>query len=133
MNRDTAPTDWNAPAMQSRIARRYAAERRFKALGLGAVLLSGLFLAFLLFVMVGNGARGFTYTHVAVPIDFKATPLTVDASRLDDPDDDQVIANAGLSALVAFAADEALGEGGSDVISENAWKDRKSTRLNSSH
>jgi len=123
MNRDTAPTDWNAPAMQSRIARRYAAERRFKALGLGAVLLSGLFLAFLLFVMVGNGARGFTYTHVAVPIDFKATPLTVDASRLDDPDADQVIANAGLSDIVAFAAGEALGEGGSDVISENAWKE----------
>src|SRR3546814_5366361 len=73
--------------------------------------------------MVGNGARGFTYTHVAVPIDFKATPLTVDASRLDDPDADQVIANAGLSDIVAFAADEALGEGGSDVISENAWKE----------
>src|SRR3546814_6427386 len=43
------------PAMQTRIARRYAAERRFKALGLGAILLSGAFLAFLLFVMVGGG------------------------------------------------------------------------------
>jgi len=112
--------------MQSRIARRYAAERRFKALGLGAVLLSGLFLAFLLFVMVGNGARGFTYTHVAVPIDFEATPLTIDASRLDDPDADQLIANAGLSDIVAFAADEALGDGGSALISENAWKEVRS-------
>ena len=89
--------------MQKRIAGRYAAERRFKAMGLGAVLLSGFFLAFLLFVMVGNGARGFTYTHVAVPIDFKAMPLTVDKARLSDADADQVIANAGLADIVAFA------------------------------
>ena len=123
MNRDTAPTDWKGTAMQTRIASRYAAERRFKLFGLGAVLLSGAFLAFLLFVMVGNGARGFTYTHVAVPIDFKAMPLTIDRQRLSDPDADQVIANAGLADIVAFAADEALGADGSKLISENAWKE----------
>ena len=109
--------------MQGRIARRYAAERRFRLLGLGAVLLSGLFLAFLLFTMVGNGLRGFTYTNVEVPVDFKAMPLTVDASRLSDADADQVIAGAGLADIVAFAADEALGDGGSAMISENAWKE----------
>src|SRR3546814_19372954 len=81
MNRETAPTDWKGAVMQKRIAGRYAAERRFKLFGLGAVLLSGAFLAFLLFVMVGNGARGFTYTSVAVPIDFKATPLTRSEER----------------------------------------------------
>jgi phosphate transport system permease protein len=95
-------------------------------MGLGAVLLSGAFLAFLLFVMIGNGLRGFTYTHVAVPVDFAATPLTIDASRLDDPDADQLIASAGLSDIVAFAADEALGDGGSGLISENAWKEVRS-------
>lgn len=126
MNRETAPTDWKAAAMQKRIAGRYAAERRFKAVGLGAVLLSGAFLAFLLFVMVGNGARGFTYTNVAVPIDFQSTPLTVDKARLDDADADQVIANAGLADIVAFAADEALGDGGAELISENAWKEVRS-------
>src|SRR3546814_4941034 len=73
--------------------------------------------------MVGNGARGFTYTHVAVPIDFQAMPLTIEAARLDDPDADQAIANAGLADIVAFAADEALGDGGSALISENAWKE----------
>ncbi|MCW5646878.1 MAG: phosphate ABC transporter permease PstA [Sphingopyxis sp.] len=126
MNRETAPTDWKAAAMQKRIAGRYAAERRFKAVGLGAVLLSGAFLAFLLFVMVGNGARGFTYTNVAVPIDFQSTPLTVDKARLDDADADQMIANAGLADIVAFAADEALGDGGAELISENAWKEVRS-------
>ena len=50
MNRQTAPTDWKGSVMQKRIAGRYAAERRFKLFGLGAVLLSGAFLAFLLFV-----------------------------------------------------------------------------------
>ena len=128
MNRDassrsTAPTDWKGAAMQKRIAGRYGAERRFKLLGLGAVLLSGFFLAFLLFVMIGNGLRGFTYTDVAVPIDFAANPLTVDASRLSDPDADQAIANAGLADIVSFAADEALGADGSKLISENAWKE----------
>jgi phosphate transport system permease protein len=112
--------------MQSRIAKRYAAERRFKLIGLGAVLLSGAFLAFLLFVMVGNGARGFMYTHVAVPVDFKAMPLTIDRTRLGDADADQVIANAGLADIVAFAADEALGTDGSKLISENAWKEVRS-------
>ncbi|MHA4836998.1 phosphate ABC transporter permease PstA [Sphingopyxis sp. MSC1_008] len=126
MNRQTAPTDWKGSVMQTRIAKRYAAERRFKLFGLGAVLLSGAFLAFLLFVMVGNGARGFMYTHVAVPVDFKAMPLTIDKTRLGDADADQVIANAGLADIVAFAADEALGTDGSKLISENAWKEVRS-------
>ncbi|MGQ2934202.1 MAG: phosphate ABC transporter permease PstA [Sphingopyxis sp.] len=126
MNRQTAPTDWKGSVMQKRIAGRYAAERRFKLFGLGAVLLSGAFLAFLLFVMVGNGARGFMYTHVAVPVDFKAMPLTIDTTRLGDADADQVIANAGLADIVAFAADEALGPDGSKLISENAWKEVRS-------
>ncbi|HWT42102.1 MAG TPA: phosphate ABC transporter permease PstA [Sphingopyxis sp.] len=126
MNRQTAPTDWKGSVMQSRIAKRYAAERRFKLMGLGAVLLSGAFLAFLLFVMVGNGARGFMYTHVEVPVDFKAMPLTIDKARLGDADADQVIANAGLADIVAFAADEALGTDGSKLISENARKEVRS-------
>ncbi|ALJ13271.1 phosphate ABC transporter permease PstA [Sphingopyxis macrogoltabida] len=126
MNRQTTPTDWKGATMQKRIAGRYAAERRFKAVGLGAVLLSGAFLAFLLFVMVGNGVRGFTYTHVSVPVDFKAMPLTIDTARLGDADADQVIANAGLADIVAFAADEALGADGSKLISENAWKEVRS-------
>ena len=51
------PTDWNGDVMQKRIARRYGAERRFKAMGFAAVALSTLFLAFLLFTMLGQGVR----------------------------------------------------------------------------
>ena len=57
MSAERLPTDWKSDAMRKRIARRYAAERRFKAAGMAAVLLSAAFLAFLLFTMVGNGDR----------------------------------------------------------------------------
>ncbi|MCB2080816.1 MAG: DUF3333 domain-containing protein, partial [Novosphingobium sp.] len=36
--------------MQKRLAKRHAAEKRFKALGMGAVILSMLFLALLLVI-----------------------------------------------------------------------------------
>ena len=45
---DPTPTDWAGAAMQRRIRKRYAAERRFRLIGLGAVLLSAGFLTFLL-------------------------------------------------------------------------------------
>jgi phosphate transport system permease protein len=57
---ERAPTDWNGAAMQRRIHRRYAAERRFRLLGLAAVLLSAGFLAFLLVTIAGKGLGGFS-------------------------------------------------------------------------
>jgi phosphate transport system permease protein len=65
---DRAPTDWNAEAMQRRIRKRYAAERRFKLAGLAAILASAGFLAFLIVSMLLNGARGFTSTEVRFDI-----------------------------------------------------------------
>jgi phosphate transport system permease protein len=56
---ERAPTDWNGAAMQRRIRRRYSAERRFKLIGLSAILLSAGFLAFLLISMLINGLGGF--------------------------------------------------------------------------
>lgn len=115
------PTDWRGSDMQSRISRRYRAERRFRRIGLAAVMLSGLFLAFLLITMIGNGLRGFTYTSVEVPIDFAANPLTVSADSLQAPDADQQLASAGLADIVGFAAEEALGDNGAAMLSESAW------------
>ncbi|MFC7536527.1 phosphate ABC transporter permease PstA [Sphingomonas sp. GCM10030256] len=54
----TAISRWTGEDMQRRVARRYAAERRFKLLGLTAVSLSVLFLVFLLGTMVVKGAGG---------------------------------------------------------------------------
>ena len=63
---ERAPTDWTTSAMQRRIRRRYAAERRFRFFGMAAVILSAAFLAFLLCTMVVQGWRGFTRTDIAL-------------------------------------------------------------------
>ncbi|MCT2400276.1 phosphate ABC transporter permease PstA [Novosphingobium mangrovi (ex Huang et al. 2023)] len=53
--------DWNSPAAAKRLARRHAAERRFKLIGLGAILLSLAFLALLLFIMMHSGLGGLSW------------------------------------------------------------------------
>ncbi len=68
--------------MRKRIARRYAAERRFRLFGLGAVVLSAGFLAFLLVSMMSSGARGFTRTEIALLVDFAHSPILVDPAAL---------------------------------------------------
>ncbi len=78
-------TDWMGDAMQKRIARRYAAERRFKFLGLAAVALSSLFLAFLLVVMIGNGAKGFVTTEATLTIDLPAATGSISPDQLTEP------------------------------------------------
>ena len=60
----TALSRWTDEAMQRRVSKRYAAERRFKLLGLAAVGLSIAFLAFLLITMVVKGAGGLTSTFL---------------------------------------------------------------------
>ncbi|MFM5914525.1 phosphate ABC transporter permease PstA [Chakrabartia godavariana] len=50
--------DWGSPEAAKRLARRYAAERRFKLLGLSAVALSMAFLVFLLGTMLIGGIGG---------------------------------------------------------------------------
>ncbi len=53
-----AAIDWQSPEANKRLAGRYAAERRFKALGLAAILVSMAFLAFLLVSMLSQGIGG---------------------------------------------------------------------------
>jgi phosphate transport system permease protein len=115
------PTDWTTAAMKRRIARRYRAERRFRAVGLAAVVLSASFLFFLLAVMMGNGISGFMRTEVALPMDFKSTPLVVDRGALATRGADLALAGAGLENRVSTAASAAFGERGADLIAGNAW------------
>lgn len=111
------PTDWKSDAMRRRIARRYAAERRFRLAGLAAVLLSAAFLAFLLVSMMGNGLRGFTSTQIALKVDFPASPLLLDPDAITD----QALANANLPMVTAAIAEKALGEGGEALLAPTAW------------
>ncbi|MFD2431085.1 phosphate ABC transporter permease PstA [Sphingobium scionense] len=111
------PTDWKSDAMRKRIARRYAAERRFKAAGLLAVALSAAFLAFLLFTMVGNGMRGFTRTEIALKVDFPASPLLLDPANITD----EALANANLPMVTSAVAQKTLGKDADALISPSAW------------
>ncbi len=49
---------WQSPEMAARLAKRHKAEKRFRLLGLGAIVLSMLFLALLLVIMLRNGIGG---------------------------------------------------------------------------
>lgn len=118
---ERTPTDWKTQTMQKRIRRRYAAERRFRLLGLAAVVLSASFLAFLLFTMVSQGWRGFTRTDVALAIDFPAAALQVERAQLSTPGADLALASAGLENTVKGAAATQYGPGGEDFISDSAW------------
>jgi len=100
------PTDWTSAAMQRRIRRRYAAERRFKLLGLLAILASVAVLLFLLATMIGNGARGFTQTEIRLP---------VNAASIGNA------APAALQKITNDAAIAAFGDDGEKLISEGAW------------
>ncbi|MCA1749548.1 MAG: phosphate ABC transporter permease PstA [Parasphingopyxis sp.] len=118
---DPTPTDWNSRAMQKRIRARYRAEKRFKFYGLFAVLLSAGFLAFLLVTMISNGARGFTQTQIAVPVNFAASDLFLESSSLEGDGAAQALAGADFEGLVEEAAREAYGADGEDLVSPAAW------------
>lgn len=115
------PTDWQGDAMQKRIRSRYAAERRFKLLGLGAVMLSAGFLAFLLFVMVGNGLRGFTQTELPLTIDFPVMISGAQPKQFDGESGAAALRALGLQDIVAASIDIQYGEQAEELFSPGAW------------
>jgi phosphate transport system permease protein len=116
-----APTDWRAASMRRRQRRRYAAESRFRLIGLAAVVLSGGFLLFLLVTMFANGVRGFTQTQIALPIDFRQAGLMLTPDRLRGSGADLAIAAADVPHVTAEAAIKAFGPGGDTLISDGGW------------
>jgi phosphate transport system permease protein len=58
-------SSWHTPEATLRLKKRYAAERRFKALGLAAIVISMLFLAVLLFTMLKNGISGLDWSFLS--------------------------------------------------------------------
>ena len=113
------PTNWASPDMQGRIRKRYAAERRFKILGILAVTLSVAFLAFLLFTMVSRGLSGFAETRISLPIDFTAAPGGSDPAMVR-ADGAAALANANLGGIIAFAAERRFGADGADYFGDAA-------------
>ena len=96
--------------MQKRIARRYAAERRFKAMGFVAVALSTLFLAFLLFTMMGQGLRGFQRTEIAVDFDFPALTSGATAASISGPNAYAALNSMDVPGIVELAVSQQYGD-----------------------
>ena len=107
-----APSRWTDGSMQRRVARRYAAERRFRRFGLAAVSLSLLFLAFLLVTMASNGLGGFTHSEAPLAIDFARSDLILDPAALTGPEAAATIGQAGLDGVISAAATAQYGAGG---------------------
>src|SRR4051812_46980147 len=116
-----SPTDWRGEAMRARVRRRYARERRFRLIGLGAIGVSVLFLAFLLWTMAANGIGGFLETRVRVPVDFPHSPLFLDRALLTGDTADTALASADIEGVVSAAAKARYGEHGAELISDAAW------------
>ncbi len=92
--------------MQKRIAKRYAAEKRFKFMGLTAVALSTIFLIFLLVTMLGNGFSGFLQTNAKLEIDFPALTGGASAQSISGNGAQAAIRSLDLPGIVSTARQE---------------------------
>ena len=102
MNKPTAHDD--ATPLRSRniktivnagLARRHAAERRFRWYGLIAISLGLAFVVLMFANIIGKGLPAFWQTHIQVPIHFDAAALDPQGQR-----DPQALAGADYGALV---------------------------------
>ena len=121
MSKITAPT--RNEAFAKRLKKRYAAERRFKLAGLGAIAFSVAVLIFLLSSMTLNGLGGFQRAELAVPIDLSEYGLSATAEQMASPSAEQALEAQGLPDIVQLSAESALGEQAASELSSQAWRD----------
>ncbi len=121
MSERIAPT--RTPAFEARLKKRYAAEKRFRGLGLAAIVFSVGVLIYLLASMTFNGIGGFQRSEVAVPIDFAQAGLSADPATMAGPDAVQSLQGQGLPEVVQYFAQEALGEEAAEELGAQAWRD----------
>ena len=121
MSEQIAPT--RTAAFEARLKKRYAAEKRFKAMGLGAIVFSIAVLLYLLGTMTINGIGGFQRAELAVPMDFTQAGISADPSIMGTSQAVQSLEAQGLPDVVDYFAVEALGEAGAEEIGSQAWRD----------
>jgi phosphate transport system permease protein len=99
------PRRLNPEAIQTRLRKRYRAERRFKLIGLLAVLTALALLALLLATIVAQGYSAFAQTTIRLDIAFDQQTIDPDGSR-----DPEALARANYAQLVRVALAEAFPE-----------------------
>src|SRR5688572_18081917 len=107
---------WTDGSMQGLVRRRYAAERRFRLMGLFAVGLSMAFLVLLLGTMAVRGLGGFTQYEAAVPLDLPSSDLFIDPAALRGPEARDVVAGADLEGALIQSATRAFGPGAEEMF-----------------
>ncbi len=85
---------------RKRLAKRYAAERRFKFYGIAAIFVAAGFLVLLLTTIISQGLPAFTYNYLSVPVNFSE----VDPNDPGAADYNKVIRD-GLKEELPFAGD----------------------------
>jgi phosphate transport system permease protein len=95
--------------MQARITKRYAAEKRFRAYGVAALLTAAAFLVFLLGNLISNGLSGFMGAQVRLTVPLDAQVLGVTAAEATTQAGQSRLANADYTALVSRALRERFG------------------------
>ncbi len=114
----SGPTLWGSGQMQARIRRRYASERRFRALGVAALVMAAGFLLFLLGTIVATGWTSFLQTEIRVPVTFSEERLGV--TRAEAEADPALLARANYQGVLADSVQEAFGKP-VPILSDGAW------------
>lgn len=92
------PVDWDSPEISRNIRKRYAAERRFRIYGLGAISIALLALFVLAGSISSKGYSAFFQTYVQLEITFD--PAVIDPDGTGDP---AVIGQANFDGLIKQA------------------------------
>ncbi|MEP7315386.1 MAG: phosphate ABC transporter permease PstA [Sphingomicrobium sp.] len=117
MNSPSTPASrWTDGSMAVRIRKRYAAERRFRALGFAAVALSVAFLLFLLITMASRGLGGFTRVEAKVMLNLPASSVMLDPAQLRGPQGEQAAITSDLDSALTGAAIATYGPTASDMF-----------------
>ncbi|MEJ2155648.1 MAG: DUF3333 domain-containing protein [Desulfobacteraceae bacterium] len=66
------------------LAKRYRSERRFRIMGLGAIIASLVFLSFLFITIIGNGYTALFQTHIQIHVHFDPERLPQDQLNTAD-------------------------------------------------
>ncbi len=116
-----APT--RTAAFEKRLKQRYAAERRFKWLGFGAIAFSVAILVLLLGNMLLSGVSGFQRDELRVPINLAQSGISADPGVLQGSGGVQSLQLQGLPQVVEAAAETELGAAGAAEMSQEGWRE----------
>jgi len=119
LSTEQGPT--RSPAYAARLKKRYAAERKFRLAGLGAILFSVGVLLFLLVTMTMNGIGGFQRVTLVAPVDFASANLSAPSAD-DFGAAIRSLEDQGLPQVVAANVARRFGQEAADQLSPDAWR-----------